>query len=156
MTEHNPSFTYGDKVRRKSGGPVMTVSDIGPTAYYFEDGTFALIDDQDCYTLVQKASGFFLVGSSMDGLPLGDHLDHGYEERQDFVAALRRLIERWGGRIGERVGERNKFLQLRFHDTPGGRPDEVWLPLYMLKPVDKPRYQEDERDEELDLVFGFD
>ena len=160
MAERKLKFTYGDKVRRKGGGPVRTVQDIGPTAYYFSDGTFALTEDQDCYSLVEKASGFFLVGTTMDGLPVGDHLDHGYEERRDFALALRRLIDHWGGRVGERVGERNKFLLLRFHDTPGGRPDEAWLPLYMLKPVEKPDYlredEPDEMEEELNRAFGFD
>lgn len=153
-------FTYGDKVRRQSGGPVKTVQDIGPTTYHFSDGTFALLEDQDCYLLVEKASGFFQVCTSMDGLPVDDHLNHGYEVRQDFVLALRRLIDHWGGRVGERVGERNKFLQLRFHDTPGGRPDEAWLPLYMLKAVEKPDYLQDDKlndtEEELDQAFGFD
>lgn len=160
MEDRKRFFSYGDKVRHKNGGPVRTVTDIGPTAYYFADGGFALIDDQDCYTIVQKSSGFFLVGKSLNGLPLRDHLRHGYEDRDDFAAALRRLIEHWGGRVGERIGERNKFLMLRFHDTPGGRPDETWLPLYLLKPVDKPVYlqnpEHDNIEEELDRIFGFD
>lgn len=160
MADRKPIFTYGDQVRRKMAGAVKTVLDVGPTAYHFSDGTFALIEDQDCYAIVRKASGFFLVCSSLDGLPVDDHLANGYEERRDFVVALRRLLSNWGGRVGERVDERNKFLLLRFHDTPGGRPDETWLPLYMLTPVDKPDYmQADERDpveEELDRAFGFD
>ena len=153
-------FTYGDRLQRKGGGPIRTVQDIGSNAYYFADGGFALIEDQDCYTLVEKATGFFRVCTSLDGLPVNDHLSHGYEDRQDFILALRRLIDYWGGRVGERAGERNKFLLLRFHDTPGGRPDKAWLPLYMLSPCPVPDYmkeeEEDPIEEELDRAFGFD
>ena len=153
-------YTYGDKLRRKSGGKTRTVKDVSDTVYYFDDGGFALIDDQECYMLVKKSSGFFQVGTALDGLPVRDHLSHGYEDRRSFEDALKRLINYWGGRVGERVGERNKFLLLRFHDTPGGRPDEAWLPLYMLTPVDKPDYLEeeecDETEKELNRIFGFD
>ena len=160
MADGKPLFTYGDRIRRKNGGPVKTVKDVGASAYYFYDGTFALIEDQDCYEIEEKASGYFEVCDSLDGLPIDDHLSHGYELREDFQDALRRLIRLWGGRVGERVGDRNKFLLLRFHDTPGGIPDKAWLPLYMLKPVDIPDYmieeERDEMEEELDRAFGFD
>lgn len=158
--EKTPRFTYGDCIRRTDGGPVLTVSDIGSNAYYFADGTFALTADQDCYTLVKKASGFFRVALSLDGLPVNDYLQHGYEYREDFIDGLNKLLKYWGGRTGERVGERNKFLQLHFHDTPGGKADKAWLPLYMLTPTDKPDYlqesERDEEDEELNRIFGFD
>jgi uncharacterized protein YodC (DUF2158 family) len=29
-----PKFTYGDCIRRKSGGPIETVHDMNETAYY--------------------------------------------------------------------------------------------------------------------------
>lgn len=135
-----PLFTYGDRLRRTANGPVLTVRDITPTAYHFADGTFALIDDQDCYVLVEKASGYFRVCTSLEELPLADFLHHGYETRQDFADALRRLLDYWGGRIGERKDERNKFLLLSFPDTPGGVPDEAWLPLYMLTPCEPSPY----------------
>ena len=161
MANAKPIYTYGDQVRNRNGGPVRTIMDVGQTAYYFDDGGFAVIDDQDCYTLVKPSSGFFEVCKTLDGLPLNDHLIHGYESRSDFAAALRHLIDYWGGRSGERVGDRNKFLKLRFHDTPGSRPDEAWLPLYMLKPVDTPDYmleddEDDEMEEELERIFSFD
>ncbi len=154
-------FTYGDRIRRKAGGPVETVSDAGATAYYFESGRFALLTDEDCYVLVEKASGFFRVDTDLSRAPLDRHSDHGYEERRDFREALQRLVDWWGGREGERVGDRNGFLRLRFHDTPGGRPDEAWLPLYLLRPCPMPEYMKPTPPphpfiEELDRAFGFD
>ena len=156
-----PKFTYGDRVRRKAGGPVETVSDIGPTAYYFESGRFALVDDEDCYVLVEKASGFFRVDNDLSRAPLDRYTEHGYEERRDFREALRHLIDWWGDRIGERIGERNGFLQLRFADMPGKVKQDVWLPLYLLRPCPMPDYLKpppppDTIEEELDRAFGFD
>lgn len=155
-----PRYTYGDRIKKNTGGPVRTVSDITANAYHFSDGTFALVDDQDCYRIVEKASGFFRVATSVNGLPLNDYLQHGYETREEFVYALRRLIERWSGRIGERIDERNKFLLLRFPDTPGGIPDEAWLPLYMLTPCGPSPYAKKRKPtpEEIELneAFGFD
>lgn len=93
-------------------------------------------------------------------LSLPGHLEHGYESRRDFFAAIRLLSDRWRGRVGEAVGERNGFRLLRFHDTPGGRPDEAWLPSFLLRDVtdDYPgvRAAADPGDEELDECFGFD
>ena len=152
-------FTYGDQLRRATGGRVVTVKDIDKVAYHFDDGTFALIEDQDCYTLVEKASGYFRVARTLEGLPLDDYLYHGYEEREDFAIALQRLLDRWAGRIGRQTGERNKFLLLSFPDTPGGKPDEAWLPLYMLTPCDEPSFvrarRKDPYEQELDEAFGF-
>ncbi len=104
---------------------------------------------------------FFLVASNLDRAPLRDHLLHGYESRWDFYRALRRLVSRWKGRVGECIDERHGFLLLRFHDTPGGKPDVSWLPLYLLEPAEKPPYMQehvpkDETMEELDRAFGFD
>lgn len=153
-------FTYGDRLRRSAHSRVLTIKDITAVAYHFDDGTFALIEDQDCYMLVEKASGFFRVCSTLDGLPIDDYLYHGYEQRSDFRDALLRLLDYWGGRIGERKDERNKFLLLSFPDTPGGMPDQAWLPLYMLTPCEPSPYaRKPERDpieQELDEAFGFD
>ena len=95
--------------------------------------------------------------------PLRDYLLHGYEERIDFYRAVRRLTERWHDRVGERIGERHGFLLLRFHDTPGGKPDEEWLPLYLLTEVSDPGYpppsepsSSEELTAELDRAYGFD
>lgn len=155
----SPLFTYGDKIRRKNGGTVLIVKDIGDNTYHFTDGTFAIIDDQDCYILVEKASGYFRVATTLDDAPLRDYLDNGYETRNDFSNALLRLLDRWAGRTGERIGERSKFLHLRFHDTPGGKPDEAWLPIYLLSSVPMPdnlrTYPKDAMEEELDRAFGF-
>ena len=104
---------------------------------------------------------FYQVLSTLDRAPLRDYLLHGYETRRDFEQALRRLVSRWQGRTGERIDERHGFLLLRFHDTPGGKPDEEWLPLYLLEPVAMPEYMmaQDSSEEdagELDRIYGFD
>lgn len=106
---------------------------------------------------------FYRVTGSIDKAPLRDHLWHGYEEKADFRHALRQLAERWRGRVGEAVAERNGFLRLRFHDTPGGLPDEDWLPPYLLEPSPVPDYileaernRPDPIERELDEAFGFD
>lgn len=154
-----PKFTYGDRIRRKAGGPIETVHDLNETAYYFQGGGFCLREDEECYELVEKHSGYFLVAKNLDGAPLSAHTSHGYENRSDFCDALRRLIDWWGGRIGERVGDRHGFLRLKFRDMPGGG-EEAWLPLYLLQPCPTPDYlKEKERDpfeEELDRAFCFD
>ncbi|MBR5395726.1 MAG: hypothetical protein IK144_11715 [Bacteroidaceae bacterium] len=104
---------------------------------------------------------FYKVLSTIDRAPLRDHLLHGYEERHDFYLAVRKLAERWHDRIGERIDERHGHLLLRFHDTPGGVPDEAWIPTYLLDPADTPEYllkmdSSDGTEDELSKVFGFD
>ena len=76
---------------------------------------------------------------------------------------MRLLVARWRDRIGEAIDERHEFLLLRFHDTPGGVPDEAWLPRLVLKSVPVPDYMLEEEssssdsiNEELDKAFGFD
>ena len=158
-----PVFTYGDRIRRKTGGAVHTISDITAGEYHFADGTFALIADQDCYDVVEKSSGFFLVAKRPTDKILDSHLHHGFEYRDSFADALRKLTSRWGGRTGRNVGERNGFLLLRFYDMPGGVTEEAWIPLYLLSPTDTPCYlQEYDLSSseaiiaELDEAFGFD
>lgn len=105
---------------------------------------------------------FYRVSGNTDDAPIRDHLLHGYEERRDFYLAVRRLCRLWHDRVGECIGERHGFLLLRFHDTPGGKPDEEWLPEYLLKETDMPEYlketQEpaDDLEAELDRSLGFD
>ena len=164
MQENKLNFTFGDKVRRRHGDRrVHTVKDIGERAYYFSDGTFALIADQDCYETVEKASGFFLVDKNYYRAPLDEHLQHGYEDRDMFVDALRKLTRRYGGRTGENIDNRNGFLKLRFYDNAGGGTEDAWLPLYLLTPTEMPAYlepvtpsEDDEIIRELDEAFGFD
>lgn len=94
---------------------------------------------------------FYRVMKNMDRVPLRDYMDHGYETRQEFCDAVRELISRWGGREaecfeerawhgkeGEAIDQRHLALHLRFHDTPGGLPDEAWLPLYLLDSIPTP------------------
>lgn len=104
---------------------------------------------------------FFSVSVDPRDAPLRDYLWHGYESRRDFYDALRSLSNRWRNRVGECVAERNGFLRLRFHDTPGGRPDEEWLPRYLLTAAEVPDYirdseEPDETEQALDEAFGFD
>jgi len=156
-----PKFTYGDRVRRKVGGPVETVSDIGSTTYYFESGRFALLDDEDCYMLVEKASGYFRVDNDLSRAPIDRYTEHGYETRKEFCEALTHLVDWYGDRIGERRADRNGFLQLRFADMPGNFKEDKWIPLYLLHPCPMPDYLKpppppDPIEEELDRAFGFD
>lgn len=106
------------------------------------------------------APTFYTLSAEIPRHVLRDHLMHGYESRRDFEEALRSLIRRWQGRVGECVGERHGFLLLRFHDTPGGKPDEEWIPRYLLVPAEKPEYLPEEtddntKDEEINKAFGF-
>lgn len=109
---------------------------------------------------MQEVTGkYYTVASDILRAPLQDYLMHGYETRLDFRAAVRRLIDLWKGRTGECIDERNGFRLLRFHDTPGGMPDEEWLPGYLLDPSEVPEYMVpepvDEIERELDEAFGF-
>jgi hypothetical protein len=106
---------------------------------------------------------YYTVVTTLRNAPLHEHLQHGYEFKDDFRHALRQLINRWQGRVGECIGESNGFLRLRFHDTPGGRPDEASLPRYLLHEVDSPPYAvhrdaspPDRMERELDEAFWFD
>lgn len=105
-------------------------------------------------------SSFYRVASNIKDAPVRDYLFHGFEERIDYERALRQLVKRWHDRIGKAIAERNGFLRLRFHDTPGGKPDEEWLPVYLLQPVPMPDYLQesssDKFEEELNRAFGFD
>lgn len=91
---------------------------------------------------------------------LPDSLEYGYEDKNDFERAIRRLSLRWQNRIGECIDERHGFKKLRFHDTPGGKPDEEWLPDFILVETSKPEWmikpERDEKEEEVDRVFSFD
>jgi len=133
-------FTYGDRIRRTAGGPVETVHDLNDTAYYFEGGGFCLRADEDCYQLVEKATGFFRVADTIDGINLRDHSSHGYEDQADFRRALQQLVERWGGRTGQYCGVRHQFLRLKFADLYDKVSEEAWLPLYLLKAAPVPEY----------------
>lgn len=111
---------------------------------------------------MDRIGKFYRVTTDLSRAPLRDHLWHGYTDRWDFRDAIRTLARRWKDRVGECVGERNGFLLLRFHDTPGGLPDEEWLPDYLLQPTTPPPAPESQDSEagelerELDLAFGFD
>lgn len=104
---------------------------------------------------------FFRVTSDLWHTKLPPHLEQGFETERDFWHALRQLVGRWGGRVGECIDSRHGHLLLRFHDTPGGRPDEAWLPDYLLTAAPMPEYlrhpeEPDETERELDAAFGFD
>lgn len=106
---------------------------------------------------------FYQVIHSHYDVRTSDHLEHGFEEERDYRKALRLLVERWRDRIGEAIEERHEFLLLRFHDTPGGMPDEAWIPRLLLNSVPIPDYMierestsSDAIEAELDEAFGFD
>lgn len=102
---------------------------------------------------------FYRVLSTLDRAPLREYLMNGYMTRREFERALRQLLSRWKGRVGERIDNRHDFLLLRFHDTPGGKPDEAWLPRYLLEPVEhmeQPSDSSDKATEELNAIYGFD
>ena len=161
MAERNrPKFTYGDVVRRKSDGRRLMVERIGSDGYHFDDGAYALISDQDCYVLLEAASGYFSVATNTGGAPLNDYLNHGYETRRDFADAIRAIIDRFGGRTGQKVSNRNNFLLMRFDDTPGGTTEEAWLPIYLLTPCPIPEHLKNEEEQEpinqeLEKAIGF-
>ena len=102
---------------------------------------------------------YFLVTSDPMSAPLRDHLLHGYEERRDFYLAVRKIVDSWKNRTGECVDERNGCLLLRFHDTPGGLPDEQWIPRYLLSPVTEQQTVKPDglslQEDELSRAFGF-
>lgn len=105
---------------------------------------------------------FFRVSSDLSRVPLKDHLLHGYEDKDDFYEAVRALSIRWYERTGEAKDERHGFIRLRFHDTPGGIPEEAWLPEYLLVETEMPRYLVeresrviDPLEEEINEAFGF-
>ena len=109
-----------------------------------------------------KEEKYYQVISDLSAVPLRDHMMHGFEERQDFFNSVRQLRDRWQDRVGECVDRRNGFVLLRFHDTPGGMPDEAWLPDYLVLPVSKPSYlqkkeptQQELLEAEIDEAFGF-
>lgn len=113
--------------------------------------------------MVEGEDVFWLVDADERLWPTADHVAHGYEDEWDYYNALRELRDNYDGRVGEQIGERHGFRRLRFHDTPGHRPDEVWLPDFMLQPAKKPDWlieiEEDDRTEaekELDRALGVD
>ena len=105
-----------------------------------------------------KEEGYYTVSGDLSRAPISDYLMHGYYSRWDFHEALYRLSRRWRGRVGKCVDRRHDFLLLRFYDTPGGMPDEEWLPAYLLDPAPAPPAPPppDPDEEELSSVFGFD
>lgn len=96
---------------------------------------------------------FYGVSGDVNRAPLRDYCKHGYESQREFRAAVCELIRRWKSREGECIEKRMfhgidgvsidnslTLLRLRFHDTPGCRPDEAWIPLYLADPVPTPPY----------------
>lgn len=104
---------------------------------------------------------FYRVTDTIEAAPLSQYREHGYESRDEFRDALRDIVQRWKGRVGECISRRHEFLQLRFHDTPGGRPDEAWIPDYLTESTEMPEWIReaikpvDPIERELDETFGF-
>lgn len=101
---------------------------------------------------------YYRVITDLFHTPLPDPMLHGYATRQMFYIALKKVVKKWRGRVGECIGERHDFLLLRFHDTPGGKPEEAWLPKYLLN-EEEGQVQDDMPDETIEALnraFGFD
>ena len=109
---------------------------------------------------MDESRRFYRVVSDLYDVRLPDPLSYGFETERDFRHALWRLVDRWKRRAGEVVDERHDHLLIRFYDTPGGRPDEAWLPMCLLEPAEAPPDDgdgdEDGIEEEIDSAFGFD
>lgn len=111
---------------------------------------------------IQRNAKFYKVTADYDRAPVKEFREHGYETKWDFYLALREIGERWRDRVGECVDERNGFRRLRFHDTPGGRPDEAWIPDYLMDATEMPDWIReaikpvDPIEKALDEAFGFD
>lgn len=102
---------------------------------------------------------FYRVITDMYHFRCPDPQEHGFESERAFRHALHRLIDRWCNRVGECIGKKYDHLLLRFHDTPGSKPDEALLPEYLLEVVEDYDVETEEYDEteaELDKAFGFD
>lgn len=100
---------------------------------------------------------YYLVEDDDSKWPTEQHLEHGYEDEWDYFRAIKRLVNRWKGRVGERIGDRNDFVLLSFPDTPGGKPDLAWLPVFILRRTAEPDFLKDKNPDEiaLDQAFGF-
>jgi hypothetical protein len=96
---------------------------------------------------------FFRVSGDESRVPIDDYFKHGYETQREFREAADALISRWRNREGECVEKRLyhglnddgidenlTILRLRFHDTPGCRPDEAWIPCYLADQIPVPEY----------------
>lgn len=105
---------------------------------------------------------YYRVITNLYDTKIPDPLEYGYEYASDFRHALWQLIDVWKKRAGEAIDERNGFRLLRFHDTPGGRPDEAWIPCCLMVEEENPEYtapepqEVDELTAEIDSIFGFD
>lgn len=102
---------------------------------------------------------YYKVISTLWNRRLPDAREHGFTEDRDFRHTLWQMVDRWKGREGECVQERNGFMRIRFHDTPGGKPDEAWMPSFLLEETDAPPGDPEPSDglgDELDDAFGFD
>lgn len=111
---------------------------------------------------IDPAHKFYTVMDNYRQAPLSRYVEHGFELQEDYRDALKKLISRWHDRIGECIDERNGFKRLRFHDTPSVRPDEEWLPDYLLGEMPPDTYKmfvhpdKNSFESELDRAFGFD
>ena len=108
----------------------------------------------------QPVRKFYRVITDMYHFRCPDPQEHGFETERAFRHALHKLVDRWRNRVGECIGRKYDHLLLRFHDTPGSKPDEALLPEYLLETVEDYEMEEaEERDEteaEVDKAFGFD
>lgn len=107
------------------------------------------VDPENPNIIVQGP--FFRICGDRKRIPLNDYYKHGYESLREFSEATVALINRWRNREGECIEKRLfhgldtiddslTILRLRFHDTPGCRPDEAWIPSFLAVPIPIPEY----------------
>lgn len=93
---------------------------------------------------------YYRVTTDLSHAPLADYHQHGFESSKEMRESVLALAERWRGRKGECIEERlyrdrwgnpdekTRMLHLKFHDAPGGFPEDAWLPVYICTPIPIP------------------
>lgn len=89
-----------------------------------------------------------------------DHHQYGYETEFMFTDAVTALHRRWAGKSGRCIEEKNDFACIRFYNKYKSY-DDVWIPDFLLQRVPSQEEEgsespEQELNEQLDSIFGFD
>lgn len=100
---------------------------------------------------------YYKVASRLRNIP-ADYHAYGYETSYQFEDALQRIINRWGGRTGKSTNIRHGCIQLVFVNKFDAS-EYAWIPSFMLDLVPDPlteRHPQQDTEEELDKIYGFD
>ena len=95
---------------------------------------------------------YYRVISSLRDIPNLDHYEYGYDDRFDFQKALRDIVQRYGGQVGECIDTRPDLYRLRFADPPNPGA-KAWIPRKLCEPAPPPEPDEEE-DDPFEGVFG--